>query len=242
MSEDTFKKVISHAKEHGFVFQSSEIYDGLSATYDYGQNGVELKNNIKKYWWAAMVQMNENVVGLDAAIFMHPKTWKASGHVDTFTDPLVECSNCKGRFREDQIDLSKCPSCNKENTVGEARPFNMMFETKVGPTASEIASIELDKNSLSSLLDKMNESGQESKSLIIDNSHREQIGANTAFLRPETAQGIFTNFKNILSISWGLNRRDLSAPTIGDPCLGHFVVVYGVININIRLPDNAGNP
>ena len=103
MSEDIFKKVISHAKEHGFVFQSSEIYDGLSATYDYGQNGVELKNNIKKYWWAAMVQMNENVVGLDAAIFMHPKTWKASGHIDAFNDPLIDNKDSKKRYRADVL-------------------------------------------------------------------------------------------------------------------------------------------
>ncbi|NND78165.1 MAG: glycine--tRNA ligase [Flavobacteriales bacterium] len=103
MSEDIFKKVISHAKEHGFVFQSSEIYDGLSATYDYGQNGVELKNNIKKYWWAAMVQMNENVVGLDAAIFMHPTTWKASGHVDAFNDPLIDNKDSKKRYRADVL-------------------------------------------------------------------------------------------------------------------------------------------
>ena len=89
-SEDDFKKVVSHAKEFGFVFPSSEIYDGLSATYDYAQNGVELKNNIKKYWWMSMVQMHENIVGIDAAIFRHPKTWKASGHFDSFNDPLVD--------------------------------------------------------------------------------------------------------------------------------------------------------
>jgi len=102
-SEDIFKKVVSHAKEFGFVFPSSEIYDGLSATYDYAQNGVELKNNIKKYWWTAMVQMNENIVGLDAAIFMHPKTWKASGHVDAFNDPLIDNKDSKKRYRADVL-------------------------------------------------------------------------------------------------------------------------------------------
>ena len=102
-NEDILKKVIGHAKEFGFVFPSSEIYDGLSATYDYGQNGVELKNNIKKYWWMSMVQMHENIVGLDAAIFMHPTTWKASGHVDAFNDPLIDNKDSKKRYRADVL-------------------------------------------------------------------------------------------------------------------------------------------
>ncbi len=101
--EDKFKKVISHAKEYGYVFQSSEIYDGLSAVYDYAQNGVELKNNIREYWWKAMVQMNENIVGLDSAIFMHPTTWKASGHVDAFNDPLIDNKDSKKRYRADVL-------------------------------------------------------------------------------------------------------------------------------------------
>ena len=101
--EDQFKKVVSHAKEYGFVFQSSEIYDGLSAVYDYAQNGVELKKNIREYWWKAMVQMHENIVGLDAAIFMHPTTWKASGHVDAFNDPLIDNKDSKKRYRADVL-------------------------------------------------------------------------------------------------------------------------------------------
>ncbi|RRQ50284.1 glycine--tRNA ligase [Maribacter algicola] len=101
--EDNFKKVISHAKEYGYVFQSSEIYDGLSAVYDYGHNGVELKNNIRAYWWKAMVQLNENIVGIDAAIFMHPTTWKASGHVDAFNDPLIDNKDSKKRYRADVL-------------------------------------------------------------------------------------------------------------------------------------------
>ena len=101
--EDKFKKVISHAKEYGYVFQSSEIYDGLSAVYDYAQNGVELKKNIRDYWWKAMVQMHENIVGLDAAIFMHPTTWKASGHVDAFNDPLIDNKDSKKRYRADVL-------------------------------------------------------------------------------------------------------------------------------------------
>src|SRR6056300_1815696 len=103
MSDDKFKNVISHAKEYGYIFQSSEIYDGLSAVYDYGQNGALLKNNIKAYWWAAMVQMNENIVGIDSAIFMHPTTWKASGHVDAFNDPLIDNKDSKKRYRADVL-------------------------------------------------------------------------------------------------------------------------------------------
>lgn len=103
MSDDLLKKVISHAKEYGFVFPSSEIYDGLSAAYDYGQLGTELKNNIKHYWWTAMVRMHDNIVGLDASIFMHPKTWKASGHVDAFNDPLIDNKDSKKRYRADVL-------------------------------------------------------------------------------------------------------------------------------------------
>ena len=106
--EDQFKKVISHAKEYGYVFQSSEIYDGLSAVYDYGQNGVELKKNIRDYWWKAMVQMHDNIVGIDAAIFMHPTTWKASGHVDAFNDPLIDNKDSKKRYRADVLIEDYC--------------------------------------------------------------------------------------------------------------------------------------
>ena len=106
--EDIFKKVISHAKEYGFIFPSSEIYDGLSAIYDYGQNGIELKNNIKQYWWKAMIQLNENIVGLDSAIFMHPTIWKASGHIDAFNDPLIDNKDSKKRFRADVLIEDYC--------------------------------------------------------------------------------------------------------------------------------------
>ena len=101
--EDVFKKIVSHCKEYGFVFPSSEIYDGLAAVYDYGQNGVELKNNIKQYWWQSMVLLHENIVGLDAAIFMHPTVWKASGHVDAFNDPLIDNRASKKRYRADVL-------------------------------------------------------------------------------------------------------------------------------------------
>ena len=101
--EDVFKKLVSHCKEYGFVFPSSDIYDGLGAVYDYGQNGVELKNNIKKYWWESMVLLHENIVGIDSAIFMHPTIWKASGHVDAFNDPLIDNKDSKKRYRADVL-------------------------------------------------------------------------------------------------------------------------------------------
>ena len=101
--EDVFKKIVSHCKEYGFVFPSSDIYDGLGAVYDYGQNGVELKNNIKQYWWKSMVLLHENIVGIDSAIFMHPTIWKASGHVDAFNDPLIDNRDSKKRYRADVL-------------------------------------------------------------------------------------------------------------------------------------------
>src|SRR3954469_1539731 len=119
-TEDLFKNVIAHAKEYGFVFQSSEIYDGLSAVYDYGQNGAELKNNIKTYWWKAMVQMNENIVGIDSAIFMHPKIWKASGHVDGFSDPMIDNKDSKKRYRADQLLEDKIARYEKDGKTDKA--------------------------------------------------------------------------------------------------------------------------
>ena len=123
--EDVFKKVVAHAKEYGFIYQSSELYDGLAAVYDYGPNGVELKNNIKNYWWKSMVNMNENIVGLDSAIFMHPTTWKASGHVDAFNDPLIDNKDSKKRYRADVLiedHVAKIESkINKEITKATKR-------------------------------------------------------------------------------------------------------------------------
>ena len=101
--EDVFKKIVSHCKEYGFVFPSSEIYDGLGAVYDYAQNGVEMKNNIKQYWWQSMVLLHDNIVGIDSAIFMHPTIWKASGHVDAFNDPLIDNRDSKKRYRADVL-------------------------------------------------------------------------------------------------------------------------------------------
>src|SRR6201995_684111 len=119
-TDEIFKNVIAHAKEYGFVFPSSEIYDGLSAVYDYGQYGSELKNNIKTYWWKAMVQMHENIVGIDSAIFMHPKIWKASGHVDGFSDPMIDNKDSKKRYRADQLLEDKIDRYTKDGKTAKA--------------------------------------------------------------------------------------------------------------------------
>ncbi len=137
-----FKNLISHCKEYGFIFQSSEIYDGLSAAYDYGPNGVELKNNIKKYWWNSMVQMHENIVGLDASIFMHPKTWKASGHVDAFNDPLIDNKDSKKRYRADQLIEGYCEKIeakiNKDVTKARKRFGDTFDEAQFRATNQRI--------------------------------------------------------------------------------------------------------
>ena len=132
-NEDLFKKIIGHCKEYGFIFQSSEIYDGLSAAYDYGPNGIELKNNIKKYWWKSMVNMNENIVGIDSAIFMHPKIWKASGHVDAFNDPLIDNKDSKKRYRADILieDFTKKIENKIQKDIAKARQkFGDQFDEK----------------------------------------------------------------------------------------------------------------
>ena len=160
MSENvSLEKIVSLCKRRGFIYQGSEIYGGLAGTWDYGPLGAQLKRNISNLWWKMFVEDREDMYGIDTTILMNPKVWQASGHVDTFTDPLVECSNCNNRFREDKIDTSKCPTCGKEGTFGEPRAFNLMFKTNVGPLETE---------------------------------------NSTAYLRPETAQGMFVNFKNVV--------------------------------------------
>ncbi|MCX6785889.1 MAG: glycine--tRNA ligase [Candidatus Komeilibacteria bacterium] len=169
------EKIVSLAKRRGFIFQSSEIYGGINSIYDFGPLGVELKNNIKRQWWQSMVQLRDNVVGLDSGILMHPKIWEASGHLAGFTDPLVDCKSCKKRFRADHLLEAKglkpkfqplefsregirCPECDGELT--DIRDFNLMFKTFMGPLEDSAAQI---------------------------------------YLRPETAQGIYVNFLNVLS-------------------------------------------
>ncbi len=156
--EKLMEKVISLCKRRGFIYPGSEIYGGLAGTWDYGPLGVSLKNNIKNSWWKKFVDGREDMYGVDAAIIMNPSVWKASGHVDTFSDPLVECTKCKRRFREDQLkEKGKCDDCG--SPVGEAKQFNMMFRTQIGAV---------------------------------------EDSSSTVYLRPETAQGMFVNFKNIV--------------------------------------------
>lgn len=159
-NKPSLEDIVSLAKRRGFLYPGSEIYGGFSGTFDYGPLGVALKENIKKVWWKMFVTDREDMYGIDAAILMNPKAWEASGHVGGFNDPMVECNNCKGRFREDSLeDAAICPDCGKARTLTAARQFNMMFKTKAGATDDESA---------------------------------------TVYLRPETAGGMFINFKNVI--------------------------------------------
>ncbi len=153
----TMEKLVNLCKRRGIVFPTSDIYGGLGSTFDYGPLGVELKRNVKEAWWREMVQYRSDVLGLDSAIFQHPRTWEASGHLQNFTDPMVDCKACKNRFRADKIEGTKCPECGGELTP--ARNFNLMFKTFMGPVEETAAVV---------------------------------------YLRPETAQGIFSNFENIV--------------------------------------------
>ena len=146
--EETFKKLVAHCKEYGFVFPSSEIYDGLGAVYDYGQNGVELKNNIKKYWWDAMTMLHENIVGIDASIFMHPTTWKASGHVDAFNDPLIDNKDSKKRYRADVLIEDQLAKYDEkiEKEVAKARKrFGENFDEEMFKQTNERVKANIDK-------------------------------------------------------------------------------------------------
>ena len=148
---DVMEKLVSLCKRRGFIFQSSEIYGGTGSVWDYGPLGVELKKNLQDRWWRAMVRMRDDIEGLDAAILMHPRTWEASGHVSGFVDPLVDCRNCKKRFRADDPAIkgtpgtpdAQCPSCGMKGTLGEARQFNLMFKTFMGPAEDTAAVVYL---------------------------------------------------------------------------------------------------
>jgi glycyl-tRNA synthetase len=144
-SNDLMDKLVSLSKRRGYIFQSSEIYGGTGSVWDYGPLGVELKRNVKDLWWKAMVHMRDDVEGLDAAILMHPRVWEASGHVEGFTDPLVECGNCHRRFRADmpEIEGGQCPVCGTKDTFGGARQFNLMFKTFMGPAEDSASTVYL---------------------------------------------------------------------------------------------------
>ena len=225
--EELFKNIISHCKEYGFVFPSSEIYDGLGAVYDYGPYGVELKNNIREYWWKSMVQMNDNIVGIDASIFMHPTVWKASGHVDAFSDPLIDNKDSKKRYRADVLleeHIAKIEGkIDKEVEKAKKRFENFdekMFRTTNARILEYQKKIDEINTRMKSALEKNDLA--EVKQIIIDceivcpiSGSRNwtdvrqfnlmfstQMGsvaddANTIYLRPETAQGIFVNFLNV---------------------------------------------
>jgi glycyl-tRNA synthetase len=139
---DLIQQVASLAKRKGFIFQSSEIYGGVNGAWDYGPLGVELKRNLKELWWNNMVREHENIVGLDASILMHPKTWEASGHLENFSDPMVDCKQCKSRFRADHIDISKaCPNCGTKESFTDAKEFNLMFKSHIGPSVDSASEI-----------------------------------------------------------------------------------------------------
>jgi glycyl-tRNA synthetase len=134
IQDKTMEKLISLTKRRGYIFQSSEIYGGINSCYDYGPLGIEMKKNIKELWWKSMIYERDDIEGIDASILMHPRVWEASGHVEGFTDPLIDCKQCKTRFRADQVDKNKaCPVCGMKNSFTEARQFNLMFKTFMGP-------------------------------------------------------------------------------------------------------------
>ncbi len=226
--DDLFKKLIAHSKEYGFIFPSSEIYDGLSAVYDYGQNGVELKNNIKKYWWDSMVLLHENIVGIDSAIFMHPDIWEASGHVGAFKDPLIDNKNSKKRYRADDLIedyIEKLEAKIEKEISKAAKKFGDQFEEqKFRETNPRILANQKKIDKINERFVKAinNNDLVEIRQIIIDceiadpvSGSREwtdvrqfnlmfdtKLGsvneeANSIYLRPETAQGIFVNFLNV---------------------------------------------
>lgn len=198
-TDDLFKNVIAHAKEYGFVFPSSEIYDGLSAVYDYGQYGAELKNNIKTYWWKAMVQLNENIVGIDSAIFMHPKIWKASGHVDGFSDPMIDNKDSKKRYRADQLLEDRIAKYDEEGKTNEAEELQLEMDNALkAEDLSRLRELIVEHNIKCPISGTANWTEVRQFNLMFST----QMGAvaddaDVVYLRPETAQGIFVNYLNV---------------------------------------------
>jgi glycyl-tRNA synthetase len=197
--EDVFKKVISHCKEYGFIFQSSEIYDGLSAIYDYGQNGVELKNNIKNYWWKSMVQYNENIVGIDSAIFMHPKIWKASGHVDSFNDPMIDNKDSKKRYRADDLIENKIAQYENKGKTDKAKQLTDALTKCLQESDLEgMYNLIVEHEVECPFSGTRNWTKVRQFNLMFGTQMGSDVEeADTVYLRPETAQGIFVNFLNV---------------------------------------------
>jgi glycyl-tRNA synthetase len=194
-----FQAIIAHCKEYGFIFQSSEIYDGLSAVYDYGQWGSELKKNIRDYWWKSMTQMHENIVGIDAAIFMHPTTWKASGHVDNFSDPMIDNKDSKKRYRVDHLIEAKADEWEKEGKKAEADALLADMDKLLAANDYEGLKKLIEDNKIKcSVSGTANWTDVRQFNLMFST----QLGsvsedASEIYLRPETAQGIFVNFLNV---------------------------------------------
>ncbi|QNL51492.1 glycine--tRNA ligase [Olivibacter sp. SDN3] len=198
-NDELFKNVISHAKEYGFVFPSSEIYDGLSAVYDYGQLGAELKNNIKMYWWKAMVQLNENIVGIDSAIFMHPKIWKASGHVDGFNDPMIDNKDSKKRYRADQLIEDKIARYEKDGKTEKASALQAELDQALSDDdLARLKTIIETYNIVCPVSGTKNWTEVRQFNLMFSTQMGAMAeGSDEVYLRPETAQGIFVNFLNV---------------------------------------------
>src|ERR1700760_4016596 len=196
---NNFSEIIAHCKEYGFIFPSSEIYDGLGAVYDYGQWGSELKKNIKDYWWKSMVQMNENIVGIDAAIFMHPTTWKASGHVDNFSDPMIDNKDSQKRYRVDHLIEARIDELEKEGKKAEADALQAELDRLIA--ASDFPGLRqliIDQKIKCGVSSTSNWTEVRQFNLMFST----QLGslsdeASEIYLRPETAQGIFVNFLNV---------------------------------------------
>lgn len=198
-TDDFFKNIISHAKEYGFVFPSSEIYDGLSAVYDYGQLGAELKNNLKSYWWKSMVQLHENIVGIDAAIFMHPTTWKASGHVDGFNDPMIDNKDSKKRYRADQLIEDKIYRYEKDGKTDKAKQLQQDLDAALAvDDLARLKSIIEEHAIVCPMSGTKNWTEVRQFNLMFATQMGAMAdGAEQVYLRPETAQGIFVNFLNV---------------------------------------------
>lgn len=198
MSEEvSLETIVSLCKRRGFIYQGSEIYGGLAGTWDYGPLGVALKRNIMNLWWKTFVEDRDDMYGVDAAILMNQKVWQASGHVTGFNDPMVECLNCHSRLRQDHVKDDKCPVCGTVGKFSEPRQFNMMFRTKVGPLSDQIKLV-LEKGFIDKISAEFTENNIDKKEITLSDDQLDQGGDYVSYLRPETAQGIFTNYKNVV--------------------------------------------